>query len=185
MLTFIATAYKETNEVIIFVNSLLLQTNSNWKLIIYCDEPNNFIENYINSLNDNRIKLFKNDVAKGYWGHYNRIEALNIVDTEFVIQTSVQDYYIPTTVQELINFSSFDLVYYNAIHNHLNYTVLDSELVRCKIDWGSFMIRTRIGKEVGIKYPQSSICDGIYVEDLIKYNKIRIYKINKILTVHN
>lgn len=185
MITFVATAYKERNEVFIFINSLLLQTNPNWNLIIYCDEQNDFIENYVNSIKDDRIKLLKNNQPIGYWGHYNRIEALNYVNTEFVIQTSIQDYYIPTTVNELITVSSYDFVYYNTIHNHLNYNILNSELIRCKIDWGSFMVRTRIAKEVGIKYPQSSICDGLYVEDLIKYKNIKIYKINKILTIHN
>jgi hypothetical protein len=185
MITFIATAYKETTESIIFINSLLLQTNSDWKLVIYCDEYNEYINNYVKYLNDSRIKIMVNDQSKGYWGHYNRIEALNHVDTEFVLQTSIQDYYIPTTVQEVFNYRFYDFIYFNLIHNKFNYNVLNTELVRCKIDWGSFIVKTKIAKEVGIKYPQSPHCDGIYVEDLIKYNNIKIIKINKILTVHN
>ncbi len=185
MITFIATAYKEKNEVYVFVNSLLLQTNLNWKLIIYCDEPNDFIESYIKEINDERITLIKNIKSKGFWGHYNRVEALNLVDTDFVIQTSIQDYYIPITVNELLKCSNYDFVYFNALHNGFNYSILNSELRKCKIDWGSFMVKTRIAKEVGIKYPSSSICDGLYVEDLIKYNNLKIHKINKLLTVHN
>lgn len=185
MITFIATAYKETKEALVFINSLLLQNNNNWKLIIYCDEKNDFIENYVLSLNDDRIKLISNESSKGFWGHYNRIDALNQVDTEFVIQTSIQDYYIPTTIQELSKYYMYDFIYFNTLHNHLGYNILNSELVRCKIDWGSFIVKTNIAKEVGIKYPQSPYCDGLYVEDLVKYKNIKIFKINKILTIHN
>jgi hypothetical protein len=185
MVTFIATAYKETLESNIFINSLLLQTNNNWKLIIYCDEFNEYITNYVNHLNDSRIKILDNEKSKGYWGHYNRTDSLNYVETDFVIQTSIQDYYIPTTVQELSLYRNFDFVYYNVIHNHFKYEILNTELIRCRIDWGSFMVKTKIAKEVGIKYPQSPHCDGLFVEDLIKYKNIRIIKINKVLTVHN
>ena len=185
MITFIATAYREKNEVNMFVNSLLLQTNPNWKLIIYCDEYNEYIINYIYEINDNRIYLKYNENTICYWGHFNRIDALNYVETDFVIQTSIQDYYIPNTIKYLSNLFNFDFVYFNALHHNFNYDILNTELKRCRIDWGCFMVRTNIAKEVGIKNPKSSICDGLYVEDLINYNNIKIHKFNKILTIHN
>jgi hypothetical protein len=186
MITFIATAWKETVDSYQFISSLLLQKDERWKCIIYCDEKNEFIENTLKLFNNDKFKLIYNDEKKGFWGHYNRKECLNIVDTEFVIQTSIQDYYTPNTVGELLgNIQTSDLILFNCIHNHMGFNILDSKPIRNHIDWGSFVIRTEIAKKVGINNPESSICDGLFIEDCLKYPEIRVRKLNKILTVHN
>jgi hypothetical protein len=110
----------------------------------------------------------------------------NLVDTDFIIQTSIQDYYIPTTVEQILKLSKrFDLIYFNCLHNHIDYEVLESDIIIAKIDWGSFAVRTCIAKNVGIEDVTSSCCDGIFAESCSKYDGIRIKKIKKILTVHN
>lgn len=186
MITFIATAYKETVDSYQFISSLILQKNPNWKCIIYCDEKNEYINDCINFFKTDKIKLVYNDTPTGYWGHYNRKSSLNLVDTEFVIQTSIQDYYTPNTVDDLLlSLTDCDMVMFNCIHNHLKYHVLDSTPKVCKIDWGSFVLRTDIAKKVGINQPEHEWCDGIYVEECAKYPNIKIKKLNKILTVHN
>ena len=187
MITFIATAYRETIDTYQFISCLLLQTNPNWKCIIYCDEPNEYIKKSIEFYNDDRISYYENESPKGWWGHYNRKEALyNLVDTEFVIQTSIQDYYTPNTVDILSRHANFyDFIYFDCVHNHFNYDVLISEPKSGRIDWGSFTIRTEIAKSVGINHVESSIGDGQFVEDCFRHPNIRYIKLNKILTVHN
>lgn len=187
MVTFVATAYKETIDSYQFMSSLILQTNPNWKCIIYCDEPNEYIKNTVNFFNDKRFTYYENSNPKKWWGHYNRHYSLyNLVDSEFIIQTSIQDYYTPNTVDVIAHYTqNFDFIYFNCIHNHVNYDVLNSQPMIAKIDWGSFAIRTNIAKEVGYNHIEDSLGDGKFVEDCFRYRGLRHIKINKILTIHN
>lgn len=186
MITFIITSHRETNESHVFISSLLLQTNSNWKCIIFNDGKNDFIKKVINQYNDDRISYYESDTPKGFWGHYNRKSALNLVQTEFLIQTSIQDYYIPTAVDEILNVTkNNDLILFNCIHNHFNYSVLSCSPRIGRVDWGSHAIRSEIAKKVGIRLPESSLSDGHFVLDCMSYPGIRYHKIEKILTVHN
>jgi len=188
MITFVTTAYKETfEEALLFLSSLILQKDNRWKCLVYCDQPNNKIKRAVNFFNDERIRLIENKTSKGNFGHHNRKTALNnLVDTEFVIQTSIQDYYVPITVSKILEYSdTFDFIYFNCSHNHLQYFLLNSEPVRSKIDWGSFVVRTKIAKKIGIDDLESVECDGLFVERCIQYPNIRILKLDNILTVHN
>lgn len=186
MVTFITTSYDETNDSYMFISSLLLQTNKNWKCIIYNDGKNDFIKKVIEHFDDDRIKYYVSENVSGFWGHYNRKEALNLVDTEFIIQTSIQDYYIPTAVDEILNVSkNSDIILFNCLHNHFNYNVLSCTPQIGRVDWGSHAIRTDIAKKVGIRLPESSTSDGHFVVDCMSYPGIRYHKIEKVLTVHN
>ena len=187
MITFVATAYKETIESQVFLSSLILQTNPNWNCIVYCDEPNKYIKNIIENYNDERIRYYENIESKGWWGHENRKFALeNLVDGDFIIQTSIQDYYVPKTVEIIESLSkSYDFIYFNCLHNGFNYEILYSEPKICRIDWGSFAVKTEIAKKVGISEPKSRITDGIFVEEIFKSQNIKFLKVNKILTIHN
>lgn len=186
MITFLATAYKETIDAYQFISCLILQKNPKWRCIIHCDEKNSYIEESIKFFNDERISVVSNETPTGVWGHFNRQKTLNDVNTEYIIQTSIQDYYTPNSVEVLLNeLGNCDMVIFNCIHNHFNYNVLDSQPVRDRVDWGSFVIKTDIAKKVGINHPLKTNCDGLFVEECVKYPNIRIKKINKILTVHN
>jgi hypothetical protein len=186
MITFIATSHKEKNEAHMFISSLLLQTNPNWKCIIYNDGQNDFIRNVVNKYNDSRISYYESENVTGFWGHHNRKKALDLVNTDFLIQTSIQDYYIPTAVDDILSqTNNNDLILFNCLHNHFKYSVLYCEPMVGKVDWGSHAIRTSIAKEVGIRFPESSTSDGIFVVDCMSHIGLRYCKIEKILTVHN
>jgi hypothetical protein len=187
MITFIAVAYKETTEAMVFLSSLIAQTNTNWKCIVYCDAPNEYIKNLIDTFNDSRISYHQNETAKGYWGHYNREYALqNLVDTEFVIQTSIQDYYCPIAVDEILRFTDrHNFIYFNGV-SHLNHgETLNTEPKRERIDWGNFAVKTEIAKRNGINNLESPICDGLFVEECFSNHPIVWFKSNKVLTFHN
>jgi hypothetical protein len=186
-ITFIATAYQENIEAYLFISSMLLQTNKNWKLIIYSNGHSENIETAIRHFNDNRIIYLHSEINNGYWGCLNRIDALNnYVDTEFVCQTSIQDYYIPIAVESILKNSVFDFLYWDSTHNHRNWDILNSSLNRKYIDWGNFAIKTHIAKLVGINYPTEFSADWLFVNDCLQKNVIdNRYKIEKILTVHN
>jgi len=187
MITFVATSYKETFDVYQFISCLKLQTDDRWKCIIYNDGPNNFIKDVVTSFNDERISFIETDSSSGFWGHYNRRDALhNYVNTDYVIQTSIQDYYLPNTVSELMkSLTKFDMVLFNCLHNHFSYNILDTMPINRRVDWGSFVMKTTIAKEVDYNNIESDNCDGLFVVDCTKYPNINIGKLNKILTVHN
>jgi hypothetical protein len=125
--------------------------------------------------------------STGFWGHKNRVKALYEYATgEFVLQTSIQDYYINTAVAEILSHrDSSDLVYFNCIHCHLDFKVLDSKLVQDKIDWGSLAVRLSIARTVGIEDPEYPCSDGRFAAGCARVKNIRIRKIDKILTVHS
>jgi hypothetical protein len=187
MITFVATAYKETIDAYMFLSSLLLQTNKNWKCIIACDGRNDYIIKAVNFFNDERINIIEFNPPNGYWGHPNRKYILdNHVTTPFILQTSIQDYFTPNAIEDLNPFThDFDFIYYNSLHNHFNHNIFTPELRPGGIDWGNFILRTDLAKAIGINSLESGICDGFFVEKCIKYPNLRIHKLDKILTIHN
>lgn len=187
MITFITTAYNEKKEANVFLNSLLLQDNPNWKCVVYADVPNEYIKNLILDINDNRIIYYQNDLKTGFWGHKNRQFALqNLVDTDFVLQSSIQDYYLPITVSSILQHSkTHDFIYFDCIHNGFGYNVLSTSPKVCHIDWGCFAVRTDIAKKIDITNTESRVTDGIFVENCMKLSSIKVLKINKILLIHN
>ncbi len=109
------------------------------------------------------------------------------VDTEWVIQSSVQDYYFPKTVEEIMKVQDdADFIYWNS----LNYLFHDNVPLDCKpeirkIDWGNFAVRSHLAKRIDIKHLRDFQADGEYVEQLHeKHPAMRSVKIPKILTVH-
>jgi hypothetical protein len=187
MITFVTTAYQETYDANQFISCLMLQTDPRWKCIIYCDEPNDYIKNVVNTFNDERITYVENNKSKGFWGHHNRQYALDqLVKTDFVIQTSIQDYYIPTTVAEILTYKdTHDFIFFNLMHHSFEYSVLNTRIEVCYIDWGSFAVRTSLAKQNRINNPESKVCDGLFAEECSRIKDIRVFKINKTLTIHN
>ncbi len=189
MITFIATAYRETLQANTFINSLLLQTDDRWKCIVFADGGNDYIKDMIDRINDPRISYYASEKVKGCWGNANRKHALDwIVDTDFVIPgASIQDYYIPTAVEEINkHINNYDFIYYECIHHDKDYELLNTNLRAGEIDWGSFALRTNIAKETGITDFCNPLTDGMFVERCFnKHPDLRHIKINKFLFVHN
>lgn len=189
MITFIATTYKETLEAQIFINSLLLQTDPNWKCIIFADGGNKYVEELITKINDPRFKYYESEKVKGCWGNANRKHALDwIVDTDFVAPgASIQDYYVPSMVQEVNKYlGQYDFVYFDCIHHSKKYETLDTKLRAGEIDWGSFVLKTSIAKETDITDFCNHLTDGLFVERcLAKHPDLKHFKIKKSLFIHN
>ena len=188
MLTFVATSHKETTQAHIFIYSLLNQVDTKWKCIIFNDGPNDYIDNLVKSISDNRIEFHYSEEVVGNWGNLNRRNALEgLVSTEFVIQASIQDYYIPIAVSEINKFTKdYDFIYFDCLLHHLRYELLNSEPTPGLIDWGSFALRTELAKETQIQDFSNPMTDGYFVARCFeKYPKLRVKKIQKCLFVHN
>jgi hypothetical protein len=188
MITFIAPAHYEKYDPYMFVASMLCQKNANWKAIIYHNGPNSLLESIITGFNDPRLLFRQSENNTGAWGTYNRIDALNnIVDTEYVVQTSIQDYWLPNAVKSILEHQDMDFIYWNSINHLAGYeNVLDCQPVVDRIDWGNFAIRTNIARQVGIKNPTEFTADGLFVTDCMNSGLIASQlKLDKILTIHN
>ena len=187
MITFIAVCYNETHEIDLFCSSLLAQRDGRWNAVVFCNGKNPEIASSMERyLTDSRFSYVESDSNSGYWGCYNRITALQFVNADYVINTSIQDYYTPNAVGEILAHAGRDIIYWKCIHNHFQWDVLDSTLELSRIDWGSFAVKTEVARKVGIKEPTSCAADGLFISDLINagYSGNNM-KINKILTVHN
>ena len=185
-ITFVAIAYNEKYEVDMFIAALRLQTNPNWKCIIYCDGGNEYIRKAVQACEDPRFRYEQTDTVTGYWGNYNRIRALDLIDTEYMISTSIQDYYCPVAVEELLAaLQDRDLVFFNGVLRSFSYTVLNSELKAGRIDIGSAATTTELTRKVNYNYPTSPLGDGYYIEECSRVPGVRIAKICKVLTLKN
>ena len=187
MITFIAPAFNEDIKTIPFVGSMLAQKDPRWKAIIYHNGVNPEMRSWVSSLNDPRLTYRESDTNTGYWGCFNRIDALSKVDTEYVVQTSIQDYFTNNAVGDILQSEDFpDIIYWNSIHHYFEMNELVSELEPARVDWGNFAIRTSIAKQVGINHPTEFMADWLFVKDCLDSGLIHQRgKINKILTVHN
>jgi hypothetical protein len=189
MVTFIATAYQEQLESHTFINSLLLQTDPNWKCIVFADGGNEYIKNFIDNINDPRISYYESHKVKGCWGNANRKHALDwIVNTDFVVPgASIQDYYLPIVVEQINKYKNdYDFIYFNCIHHSKDYDVLDTNPKVGEIDWGSFALKTSLAKETDITDFCNPLTDGMFVERCFNNNpNLKHIKINKYLFVHN
>lgn len=185
--TVVAPAHNEKYEVYMFCGMMLCQANKNWKAIIYHNGPNSWMRQAVESFKDERLIYKESEIDSGNWGTANRIDALqNLVDTEFIIQSSIQDYYPPIFIEEISKIND-DLVTWNGINHIFGYSnALDIQPIQGRIDWGNFKVRTEIAKKVGINYPKEFCADGLFIHDLLKSNLLHGYrKINQILTYHN
>jgi|ERR1035437_8467032 hypothetical protein len=188
MITFIAVAHLEPMQACPLVESLLNQTCENWKLLVYHNGPNKSMQQWIESYGDKRIMYRESPVDTGKWGTANRDHAIReLVDTEFLINTSIQDYYLPCAVQEITQeLSTADLVHWQGINHLFNYNIVNGEIAFAQIDWGQWCIRTSMIRHIGVVMGEQFSSDWLTLQEVIKRNRgIKTKKVNQVLTIHN
>ena len=186
-ITFVLLAFNEQYDFHVSLGSLMCQTNPNWKAIVFHNGPNRNLQLQIERIfPDRRISYVETTENNGA-GDINRDTAYKtLVDTEFTVSTSIQDFYLPNTVEEILKVAEGqDFIYWNSINQHVHDNhILDCEPKPRFIDWGNFAIRTDIAKGVEIPHLDDPMGDGHFVERAMK-TELRSKKISKILTVHN
>lgn len=198
ILTLVAPAYKETIYNMPFIDSMLVQTQKDaWKALCIHNGPWGKCPtlkeklSVANQASTGRILFSASPINTGNWGTANRQQAIDECDTEYILQTSIQDYWLPQAMEYIIDTlekNKPDVLIWNSI-NHLvgPCQVLDSQLEWSKIDWGNFCIRTDIAKKIKIK--QDQYCaDWFFIQDALQsglVDKNKIMKLPYILTIHN
>jgi len=185
LLTIIATAHNEDRTHSPLMDSMLAQTDKNWKLIV-CNNGPRLLD--WGQPVDSRISYVHSDKDTAMWGCRNRQEAIDYrVNTGYVLNTSVQDYYLPCFIQEvndILKDKTVDIVHWQAINHLFRYNVLNGEFAWGHIDWGQWCCRTEHIKKTGIVQPDNFSGDFHTLQAVRKYAR-KTHKLDKILTIHN
>lgn len=170
--TFVATIL---NGYPLIISSLLTQTYTNWKLLLIHNGPNGKIQ----VPDDPRITYIETPEQKGDYGHYIRAEYLQKVQSEFIVITSHDNYYVPGYTKLMLDSFAPDTVgVYPAqmVHNYIQWKVIDCRLERGYIDCGAMMLRTAPAKQVGWRDVTTHSADWVFFSDLIKQYGIGKFK---------
>lgn len=190
MITFVLPAITEVNDAYVSLGSLMCQTNPAWEAIVINNGCNLRLRELIEKAFgfDNRVIYAESEEVTGT-ALANRLTALNMAQPGYVIQSSIQDYYVPETVELLhsaILRESYDFIYWNSINHHYHpNVVMECFPTRMRIDWGNFAVRVEMAKEIGYMHLDDNMADGLFVEELIQKLNPKKYKIDRMLTVHN
>lgn len=196
-ITIVATSHNESKWNRAFIQSMQMQTalykhnelQNNWTAIIYnnglCDDGE--LKHYCYGLKN--IIYIESSVDTGNWGTANRQDIINKCQTDYILQTSIQDYFLPDAINYILRGleTEPDILLWNSI-NHLvgPCKVLDAKLEWSKLDWGNFAIKTSIAKQVGINHGNTYCADWNFINDCLTAKLIKTAKkLDYILTCHN
>lgn len=191
LITFVACAHNEPEHDRAFIHSIICQTNQDFKALVFHNGHNlDMLSDMMVSCEGRENIWYKqSDSDTGNWGTVNRQTAIQECDTDYIIQTSVQDYWLPQAVDFILRGleSKPDILVWNSI-NHLvgPCQVLDAALEWSKLDWGNFCLKTSIAKDVGINHGTTYCADWNFINDCINKGLIKTAKKTPyILTIHN
>jgi len=186
---FIIPTYQRYDQIKSMLYSLVSQYNSDWSAQVIIDDiENNTIVNIIKDINDSRISYSFAGQRYNDWGHTPREIGKQRSESEYIIMTGDDNYYVPTLVDELKyvaeNNSSPALIYWDMIHSHKNYHAFYCILTHGGIDIGAFATRSDIAKT--IKLSTNYAADGEFITAMLSSYPLESFiKINKFLYVHN
>lgn len=194
MIDIVSVTYGQNENLKCFINSIKSQKNNSWRLIIIHDGPNQSLKEELESngyLIPNKVLFFEYPHRTQNYGHVLRDWALkNLVSSEYVLITNGDNYYTPNMIEE-VQKRKEDFIYFDCVHSHktknnqnsTDYGFMDTKLERGWVDIGCCVIKSNIAKKVGFKSTHFA-ADWFYFDEILQ-NKISIFKINKILFVHN
>lgn len=198
LVTFIIPTYDRVEELRCMISSLIAQTNPNWKAIITVDYPKKEVnihkpigvvwlytrEDIIHY--DGRITIHWMDKRYNDWGHTPREVGKQLADSQYVIMTGDDNYYMPTFVEELhkASVNSPGMIYWDMVHSHYDYQLFKCFPAFNQIDMGAFATRTDLARQIPLGKEYAA--DGLFVENFKHtFPNEEILKINKVLFVHN
>jgi glycosyltransferase involved in cell wall biosynthesis len=201
-LTVICVAYKRYRNLPVLIHSFLAQTLQNFKLIVIHDGPDDemaaLLAPYRVQYPDVFDYCFTPERHNDY-GHTLRDIGIQIADTEYLLITNDDNYYVPKFLEYMFMpihqqpDASPDIVFCDMVHSHHNpgvrrqlpYNHFETRPERNFIDMGCFIARTALARQVGFR-DKGFAGDATYFEDLVvAAQQPRITKIPMALFVHN
>lgn len=183
-------------QLMVFINSLLAQTNQDWQCLIIHDGP---IDNTMPIHKVMQWLETKPPEVKGKfqfaaspergncWGHQNRELGIKFTNTPWVLITNCDNYYTPVFVERVLSKAEgYDMVYCDTLHSHHDYDYQKSFPVIGHMDMGAFIVKTEIAKAVGFPSREFS-ADGFFIESIKKYRNqdLKYWELPKAYFVHN
>ena len=193
MIQIIAVAYNRPIQLRTLIDCFLVQTDPRWNLHIVYDGPApDIIQEIMGLYEDNRINFYCSQKRNGCYGHPNRRKALEKLkgdDSDFVLLTNDDNYYVPVFVEQMLQAATrtVGIVSCNTVHSHFQYKVHESRLIENGIDMGAFIVRYPIAKNIGFKYDDFS-ADGKYAvecAEACRACRMEVVHIPKPYFVHN
>ena len=185
ILDIIVVTYDQNHELKCFIESILAQTEENWRMLVIHDGPSvqfgKIMEAY---LDDPRIDYMLTDKRYNDWGHsLRKIGVERLGDSEYTLISNADDYFAPVFVSDMC--SGEDLVYCNCSHHHWKYEARESQLRRRAIDISCCVIKTEIIKAVGWN-STAYHADWLLIEEILqKYPNLTVNKVPKVLVMKN
>lgn len=186
---FIIPTWERPEQLKLILQSLMVQTNPNWKAHVIIDGlTNDYREVKDMYQNEPRVRFSHVDGPNNDWGHTARNYGLETAE-EWVVMTGDDNYYVPTFVHNFLSEAETgmcDMIYCNLVHDlkRDDYQPIPSRIEKGWIDIGNFMVRKSIYREMRLD-PTSYEAD---YEFAYKYSKRiinGINKIDKVLYIHN
>lgn len=198
----IVSTYEQYKEIQILINSLLIQTDPDWHIVVINDGEDEKKREIIWNLQkgyENKFEYYETAERENCFGHNTREEGLKHFTEygDYVLITNGDNYYVPILIESLKHEISENtgMVYFDMVHSHdrpdssskSTYGFFETHLEACRIDVGAFIVRSDIAKLVGFKWRHSE-GDANYMINCVKEcveRNLKIKKINKVLFVHN
>jgi glycosyltransferase involved in cell wall biosynthesis len=193
---FIIPTWERPEDLKLILQSLMVQTNSNWTAHVVIDGlTNDYREVKDMYQNETRVRFSHVDGPNNDWGHTARNYGLDHAQEEWIVMTGDDNYYVPLFVEEFLaypNITNCKFVYCNMVHNGFlpGYRAINSILQKGQIDIGNFMVRRDLIGDIRLN-TKSYEGDWEFAEAYMKANIKRfepnhsIIKIDKFLYVHN
>jgi hypothetical protein len=197
-LEIICVSYKRPIKLHCFLLSLACQTSNDFKVRVIHDGPDRETKKVVAMVNREypHLNLSYEETHERYndYGHTLRDMGLRTSESENILLTNDDNYYVPIFVEEIIlemKNKNSDIIFFDMVHSHkilelpnpIGYQTLITEPRLNRIDMGSFVFNGKIGREVGFN-DRSFAADGIFFEELLSRTD-KISKISKVLFVHN
>jgi len=187
LLTIVATAHGEPETNRAFINSMLNQKEQDgWNAVIVNNGDNQEYWSLAQKL-EQPFEVYCSEEDTGCWGTHNRESELFLCTTPYILQTSVQDVYLPNAMTHILQAlrGNPDIVTFPALNHLFDYDLVPGNLAWSQIDWGQAVIKTEIAKQ-GKWFYERPCGDWYYFESLMKQGLLqkRVH-IPKILTIHN
>lgn len=174
------------------ISSLIMQTHTNWLLILIHDGPDTEdIKDHIPD--DDRIMFKESPKHGGCWGHYIRQVGINMAKGlgDFTVVTNPDNYHVPVYCEYMLNgFKARETavaVYCShMVHNYKAWGVIPCHLEQGYVDCAGVMVRSWIAADVGWNDITTHSADWVYFSDIIrKYGTGRFHKVDGCLLIHN
>jgi hypothetical protein len=199
-LTIYCVAYKRYDKIPVLVHSLMCQTYRDFRLVVVHDGEDAEMREVLarfRALYPENFDFFFTSKRFDDYGHSLRAMAIVQCESEFIMLTNDDNYYVPSFLEHMFNkvdSESLDLVLCDMVHSHdypggrqqRSYNAFVTQPRKFSVDIGCLIVKTALAKAVGFR-DKDFAGDGTFVEDIMQSSgsALKWGKVDKFLFVHN